>query len=139
MKKLFLSACLTLLASVSFAGGHEMKVVDELQPRWVGIGESTAEFNHYADDVSVTDQGTIIEFTPSYILDEQENGSSATYRVSGLATEFKRNSRDSKNIMHRFNARTLAPLFGLGIAKEFSISIESSGTSFSVVSIFPYV
>ena len=94
MKKIFLSACLALFSTVGFAGGHEMNIVDELQPRWVGLGEASAEFNNYTDDVSVTDQSNVIEFTPSYILDEQENGISATYRVSILATEFKRNIRD---------------------------------------------
>ena len=125
MKKIFLSACLALFSTVGFAGGHEMSIVDELQPRWVGLGEASAEFNNYTDDVSVTDQSNVIEFTPSYILDEQENGISATYRVSILATEFKRNIRDNRNIMHRFSARTLAPMVGLGIAKEFPISDDT--------------
>ena len=43
----------------------------------------TAESNNYGDDVSVA-ECTIIEFTPSYILNEQENGISATYRLSDI-------------------------------------------------------
>lgn len=129
-KSLLISICFMFISMFAYAENHyEVQdietIIDSYQPRWVGIGESTAEFNNYTDDVSVTDQGTIIEFTPSYVLDEQENGISATYRVSILATEFKRNIRDSRNIMHRFSARTLAPMVGLGIAKEFSIANDT--------------
>jgi len=130
IKSLLLSICFMFISIFAYAENHyevtEVEhIIDSYQPKWVGIGESTAEFNNSGDDLSVTDQGTIIEFTPGYILDEQENGISATYRLSILATEFKRNVRDNRNLMHRFSARTIAPMIGLGIAKEFPITDDT--------------
>ena len=128
IKSLLFSICFMFISMFVYAENHHVEIehiIESYQPKWVGVGESTAEFNNYGDDVSVTDQGTIIEFTPSYILSEQENGISATYRLSILATEFKRSILDDKNIMHRFSARTLAPMVGFGIAKEFSIANDT--------------